>query len=126
MKKIAWITDTAALLTPQFIEQHNVHVLPLNIVFEDGAYREIVDLTHKEFYEKLRTTKEHPTTSQPNFGEHVALYERLKEEGYDVAIAVHTSAQQSGTASSAPMRGLRGAYSSARASAISSVMSIVE
>ena len=103
VKKIAWVTDTAALLTPEFIEQHNIHVLPLNIVFEDGAYRETVDLTHKEFYEKLRTTKEHPTTSQPNFGEHVALYERLKEEGYDVAIAVHTSAQQSGTATSAPM-----------------------
>ena len=73
------------------------------MVFEDGAYRETVDLTHKEFYEKMRMSKKHPTTSQPNFGEHVALYERLKEEGYDAAIAVHLSGQQSGTASSAPM-----------------------
>ena len=103
LKKIAWITDTGALLTPEFIEKHNLHVLPLNMVFEDGAYRETVDLTHKEFYAKMRMSKKHPTTSQPNFGEHVALYERLKEEGYDAAIAVHLSSQQSGTAASAPM-----------------------
>ena len=103
LKKIAWITDTGALLTPEFIEKHNLHVLPLNMVFEDGAYRETVDLTHKEFYEKMRMSKKHPTTSQPNFGEHVALYECLKAEGYDAAIAVHLSSQQSGTAASAPM-----------------------
>ncbi|WP_431029819.1 DegV family protein [Lysinibacillus sp. LZ02] len=112
MTKIAWVTDTGALLTPAFIAQHNVHVLPLNIVFEEGAYRETIDITHKEFYEKLRATKVHPTSSQPNFGEHVALYESLKEQGYDVAIAIHTSGRQSGTASSAPMAAQQAGFTS--------------
>lgn len=101
--KIAWVTDTAALLTNEFIAKHNVHVLPLNIVFEEGPLRETVDMTHNEFYEKLRASKSHPKTSQPAFGEHVALYERLKEEGYEYAIAIHTSEQLSGTVLSAPM-----------------------
>lgn len=102
-KKIAWVTDTAALLPKEFIEQHDVHVLPLNIVFEEGSLRETVDMTNDEFYEKLRNAKVHPKTSQPAFGEHVALYENLKQQGYDCAIAVHTSVQLSGTYSSAFM-----------------------
>lgn len=102
-KKIAWVTDTAALLTKEFIQEHNIHVLALNIVFEEGPLRETVDMTHDEFYDKLRTAKVHPKTSQPAFGEHVALYERLKEEGYDCAIAIHTSEKLSGTVVSAPM-----------------------
>lgn len=101
--KIAWITDTAALLPEQFIKQHNIHVLPLNVVFEEGALRETVDMTHEEFYKKLREAKVHPKTSQPSFGEQVALYEKLKQEGYDCAIAVHTSGKQSGTVASAPI-----------------------
>lgn len=102
-RKIAWVTDTAALLTDEFIKKHNINVLALNIVFEEGALRETIDMTHDEFYVKLRNAKSHPKTSQPAYGEHVALYERLKEEGYDCAIAIHTSEQLSGTVLSSPM-----------------------
>lgn len=103
VKKIAWVTDTAAFLSDGFIKEHNIHVLALNIVFEEGPLRETVDMTHDEFYEKLNSAKMHPKTSQPAFGEHVALYEKLKEEGYDYAIAIHTSEQLSGTVLSSPM-----------------------
>ncbi len=103
MTKIAWVTDTAAFLSKDFVEENNIHVLALNVVFEEGALRETVDMTHEEFYDRLRKAKVHPKTSQPNFGEQVALYERLKAEGYDCAIAVHTSSKQSGTVTSAPI-----------------------
>lgn len=73
-KKIAWVTDTAALLNETFIKKYNVHVLPLNIVFSEGAFRETVDMTHDEFYDKLRSAKVHPKTSQPAIGEMVELY----------------------------------------------------
>ncbi|MER2261751.1 MAG: DegV family protein [Psychrobacillus sp.] len=96
-KKVAWITDTAALLEQSFIEKHNIHVLPLNIVFEEGAFKETIDMTHDEFYEKLRNAKVHPKTSQPPIGEMVQLYEDLKAQGYDCAVAVHTSSGLSGT-----------------------------
>ena len=102
-KKIAWITDSAAFLSEDFIKENDIHVLPLEMVFEEGVFREVVDMTHETFYQKLRDAKKHPTTSQPNFGSHVALYERLKQEGYDCAIAIHVSSKQSGTVVSAPM-----------------------
>ncbi|WP_313892051.1 DegV family protein [Psychrobacillus sp.] len=96
-KKIAWITDTAPLLDKAFIKKHEVHILPLNIVFEEGAFKETIDMTHDEFYDKLRVAKHHPKTSQPAIGEMVALYEKLKKEGYDCAVAIHVSSELSGT-----------------------------
>lgn len=97
MKKIAWITDTAAQLDDAFIQKHDVHVLPLSVVFSDGSYRESIDLTQEEFYDKLQGAKVSPKTSQPAIGEMLALYEKLEQEGYDFAIAVHLSSGLSGT-----------------------------
>lgn len=100
-KKIAWVTDSAPLLHNEFIAKYNIHVLPLNIVFEEGPLKETVDMTHDEFYKKLRMAKKHPKTSQPVFGDMVDLYKNLKEQGYDCAIAVHLSKFLSGTYESA-------------------------
>ena len=96
-KKIAWITDTAAQLDESFIQKHNVHILPLSVVFADGVFKETIDLTQDEFYDKLRVAKTPPKTSQPAIGEMVALYEKLQEQGYDCAIALHVSSGLSGT-----------------------------
>lgn len=96
-KKIAWITDTAAQLDKSFIKKHHVHILPLSVVFDDGAFKEGIDLTQDEFYEKLNVSKNPPKTSQPAIGEIVALYESLQQQGYDCAIALHVSSGMSGT-----------------------------
>lgn len=97
MKKIAWITDTAAQLDENFIRKHDVYVLPLSVVFSDGEYRESIDLTQEEFYGKLREADVSPKTSQPAIGDMLALYEKLQSDGYDLAIALHLSSGLSGT-----------------------------
>lgn len=97
MKKIAWITDTAAQLDDAFIQKYDVHVLPLSVVFSEGSYRESIDLTQQDFYDKLQGAKTSPKTSQPAIGEMLSLYEKLQAEGYDFAIAVHLSSGLSGT-----------------------------
>lgn len=99
--KIAWITDSSAQLEPSFIKKHHVHVLPLSVVFEGDSYKEDIDLTQQAFYEKLHTAKTPPKTSQPAIGEMIAMYEKLQQDGYDCAIALHVSSGMSGTFDSA-------------------------
>lgn len=101
MKKIAWITDTAAQLDDAFIQKHNVHILPLGVVFSNESYRESINLTQGEFYDKLHLSKVSPKTSQPAIGEMLSLFEKLQSEGYDFAIALHVSSGLSGTFESA-------------------------
>lgn len=95
-KKIAWITDSTASLSKQFIEDNHIHVIPLNIIFGDESYKEDVTITSQEFYKRLSEEKELPKTSQPAIGEFIELYETLKNE-YEHAIAIHCTDKLSGT-----------------------------
>lgn len=96
MKKIAWIADTTATLSSEFVQKHNIHVISLNIIFGDEVYREEKDINMKEFYEKMSVMKSSPSTSQPTIGDFLNLYEELKKE-YDMGIAFHPSSELSGT-----------------------------
>lgn len=96
-KKIAWITDSSSSLSKEFLAEHdNVYVVPLNIVINGVSYKENIDLTEKELYERMQEEEGDYQTSLPAIGEFVDLYNQLKEE-YDFGIAVHVSSKLSGT-----------------------------
>lgn len=96
MKKIAWITDSTCGLSQDFIDQHNIFVLPMIVIINNISYREDIDITKDEIYQLLQQYGEGAKTSQPPFGEFVELYKRLKGE-YEVGIALHASSQLTGT-----------------------------
>ena len=77
----------------------NWRVVPLYVLFGDESYRDYVDLTPEEFYSRLRTADELPTTSQPTPGDFLATYEELG--GYERIYSLHLSAALSGTYQSA-------------------------
>ena len=77
----------------------NWRVVPLYVRFGDESYRDYVDLTPAEFYSRLRTTDELPTTSQPTPGDFLATYQELS--GYDRIYSLHISSELSGTYGSA-------------------------
>ncbi|WP_186579245.1 DegV family protein [Aquibacillus kalidii] len=96
MKRIAWITDSTCGFSKDFIEKHNIHVLPLNVIVNGKSYKEDVDISKEQFYELLKEHGDGAKTSQPSYGDFITLYEKLKEE-YDYGIAVHASSQLTGT-----------------------------
>lgn len=96
MMKIAVITDSAANLLPEVVKKHkNLFVLPLMIIVDGKHYRDQIDISAKEVYEQLDTSK--ITTSLPSIGELTDLMERLKKEGYTDVLAINLSSGLSGT-----------------------------
>ena len=77
----------------------NWRVVPLYVVFGDESYRDYVELAPPEFYARLRTAEELPTTSQPTPGDFLQTYEDLTE--YERIYSLHISAALSGTYQSA-------------------------
>ncbi len=77
----------------------NWRVVPLYVLFGDESYRDYVDLTPEQFYAKLRTSENLPTTSQPTPGDFLTTYEALG--GYERIYSLHLSAALSGTYQSA-------------------------
>ena len=74
-------------------------VVPLYVRFGDESFRDYVELGPAEFYRRLRTATELPTTSQPTPGDFLAAYEQLS--GYERIYSVHISGRLSGTIESA-------------------------
>lgn len=58
------IADSTCDLTPAELEAFQISTLPLTIHFADKSYRDGIDISKQEFYDKLEQAKELPTTSQ--------------------------------------------------------------
>ncbi|ALV02900.1 DegV family protein [Bacillus velezensis] len=98
--KIAVVTDSTAYIPKEMREEHHIHMIPLQVVFGEKTFREETELDWRIFYKEVKNHDELPTTSQPSFGELIALYEELGKT-YDAVISIHLSSGISGTYNSA-------------------------
>jgi len=94
------VTDSTSDLPESTAKQYGIEVVPLNIHFGDQVYKDGIDLSTEEFFDKLINGPEFPTTSQPSIGEFIDTYERIAEPGDDI-ISIHLSSKLSGTYNSA-------------------------
>jgi DegV family protein with EDD domain len=90
------VTDSVADIPPQVVKELGITVIPLNVHFGTEAYRDGIDLTTEQFYERLVHSQTLPVTSVPSPGVFAEVYDRLTEET-DEIIAIIVSAKLSGT-----------------------------
>lgn len=90
------VTDTIADLPAGIIAELGITVVPLLVRFGEQVYRDGIDLTSEQFYEKLKASRILPVTSVPSPGMFVEAYDRLAEET-DEIIAIIVSSRLSGT-----------------------------
>ena len=68
--------------------------------FDADAYRDGVDISSAEFYDRLVNEDVFPSTSQPSAGEFLELYREVAKDA-DSIISIHISSNLSGTCESA-------------------------
>ena len=100
-QRVRIVTDSTADLSNPLREKYGLEMIPLNVHFGDELYKDQVDLSPEQFYEKLRTAKILPRTSQPSPGEFMELYKKIADEGAETIVSIHLSAKLSGTYQSA-------------------------
>ena len=91
MPNVAVVTDSVADLPPQVAEEFGITVVPLVVRFDTDVYRDGIDLSPDEFYEKLKTSKVLPATSVPPPGVFAEAYDRLAQETNEIAVINLTS-----------------------------------
>jgi len=89
--RTAIVTDSASYLSAEAIKKYDIHVVPITVIFGQQTYLENVEMTSKEFYERMRTAPELPTTTQITLGQMQQMYDQLAAEGYDAVISIHLS-----------------------------------
>ena len=91
-KKIALLTDSSADLRWDQARENNIFFVPLRILCEDGEYLDGVNLTHRQFYEKMIETQVLPTTSQPSPYAFETAIRKIHEQG-DIALIITISSK---------------------------------
>ncbi len=99
-RAVALVTDSSADLPDPVLDRHHIALVPLQVVFGNETFRDRVELKPEEFYRRLRTAKELPTTSQPTPADFVRVLRDARAEA-DEVVAVLLSSVLSGTFASA-------------------------
>jgi DegV family protein with EDD domain len=94
------VTDSTHYLPRDVAAAYGLHAVPLYVRFNGTLARESEMPDLQDFYERMRSAADLPTTSQPSIGDFLACYEPLLEAGHDI-LSIHLSAGISGTYDSA-------------------------
>jgi DegV family protein with EDD domain len=100
MSPVAVVTDTTQYLPAELVAANDLHLVSLYVRFGDELERESAMPDFQAFYDRLRSAKELPTTSQPSIGDFVEVFQPLLEAGNEV-VSIHISGGISGTYDSA-------------------------
>ena len=99
--KVAIMTDSNSGITQSEAKELGIFVLPMPFTIDGQEYKEDINLTQDEFYDKLMNGAE-VFTSQPAAGEVTAFFDRILEE-YDQVVHIPMSSGLSGSCQTAMM-----------------------
>ena len=102
MAKVAIVTDSTAYLPDKMVKELNITIVPLTLNWGEESYQDGVDMLPEDFYRRMASSKEIPTTSQATEISMKNAFEVLLRKGYDV-LGIFISSKLSGTVQSALM-----------------------
>lgn len=85
------VTDSTCDLPAEIARNWNISVVPVYINMEGKSYRDGVDLSRAEFYERLPAANPLPTTSAPGIDSFVNMFRELHAGGAEHIISIHIS-----------------------------------
>jgi DegV family protein with EDD domain len=94
------VTDSTADLSPQLAKKLGIVVVPVYVRFGDKSYRDGIEISYDELYDKLINSSILPSTSQPTPADFAQVYQDLSKET-DEIVSIHVTSKLSGTYSSA-------------------------
>ncbi|MGA8942041.1 MAG: DegV family protein [Thermoactinomyces sp.] len=97
MEKVKIITDSTADIPAQMAKDLDISVIPINVHVAGKCYQDGVTISPNEFYRKMRSIEELPTTSQPSPLDIVGAYKKAINSGAKQILSLHISSKMSGT-----------------------------
>jgi hypothetical protein len=95
-KPVMVVTDSTCDLELALMEQNDIEMAPLQVMFGDETFRDRVDLTSDEFYHRLQTADTIPRTSLPQGSAFLEAFEHQAPR-CDKILGIYLSSALSGT-----------------------------
>ncbi len=93
---VAVITDSTSDIPMEIAEEFGIVIVPLYVQFGRKSYRDNIDLTKGEFYDKLEHDVDYPKTATPNINDFLTIYNELANKTNEI-ICILLSSKLSGT-----------------------------
>lgn len=97
MEKIAILVDSASDISGEALNIEGIYVLPLYVNLDGKYYKDREEISPEEFYEWMRSATSLPKTSAPAPSDAIAIYKRIKNDGYNKVIVLTISSTFSST-----------------------------
>lgn len=85
------VTDSVADIPPTVAAELGITIIPVLVRFGEETYRDGIDITNDQFYERLVNSKVMPTTSVPSMDMFARTYARLAEETDEILVIMLSS-----------------------------------
>lgn len=95
-KQVGIVADSASDLPDAVLDRHGISLVPLQVIFGNETFLDRVQLKPDEFYRRMRTAPQLPSTSQPTVADFVRVFREARHEAEEV-VAVLVSSGLSGT-----------------------------
>lgn len=95
------VVDSACDLPEELARENGITTIPLYIHAGEKTFRDGIDLTRQEFYQRLPEFQPAPTTAAPGAEVFRQVYERLASEGASEILSIHISIKLSSLVESA-------------------------
>ena len=106
----AIVTDACASIPPELAEGPQIEIVPYYIHRGNESLRDLLDISHQEFYEWLPTARELPTTANPSPGDYLQAFERVAERTSEIVTITMTSKGSGAYQSACVAREMAAAY----------------
>ncbi|MGD8244279.1 MAG: DegV family protein [Anaerolineae bacterium] len=103
--RVALVTDSTCDIPRDLIQQYDIIVVPLHVVWGDETFRDRVDLQPRAFYQRLAEDPRYPTTAHPTPQGFLATYEAAIEAGAEEIVVITLSSWLSGAFGAASQAG---------------------
>ncbi|NRO05520.1 DegV family protein [Lactobacillus helveticus] len=90
------MTDSSVQLTEEEIKKYDITVVPLSVTIDGKTYVDGVDITRRDFIERMDEDSDVPKTSQPPIGRFVETIKKLTADGSEV-LGIFLAKSLSGT-----------------------------
>ena len=84
------ITDSLGDIPADLAKELGITVIPINVIFGNINYRDGVDLTTEQFYQKLVSSKLYPTTIVPSLGRFAETFDTVAEKSGDIVVITNS------------------------------------
>lgn len=96
MSRVVVVTDSTATIPQNLIEELDIRIVPEFLLYGSESYRDGVDITPGEVYERLRAGSRIPTSAAPSIGDFVRVFAQAAEDATGI-LSIHMSPRLSAT-----------------------------